>query len=92
MNQINDEKNDISQHNNSPVILEMKKNQNAAKKAKKNKKISKKKIRDDIIEMSDNDEFMNIVEEEKEEDISCWITEEDMKPKEGEKVILEISF
>lgn len=74
----NDEKNNISQHNNSPVILEMKKNPNLGK---KNKKISNKRIKDDIIETNNDDDGL-----------SCWITEEDLKPKEGEKVLLEMSF
>ncbi|OOP75150.1 phage replisome organizer N-terminal domain-containing protein [Clostridium beijerinckii] len=86
-NQDKDEKNNISQHNNSPVILEMKKSQNTDK---KNKRARKKKIRDDIVETNENDEFSNVAEEEKE--IFCWLTEEEMIPKEGEKVILEMSF
>jgi predicted phage replisome organizer len=91
-NNVNPDKNDknhISQHNNSPVILEMKKNQDSDK---KNKKIKKKKIRDDIIELNENNELMNVVEEEKEEDFLCWITEGDIKPKEGERIISEWAF
>jgi predicted phage replisome organizer len=87
VNQDKNEKNNISQHNNSPVVLEVKENTK-----KKNKKTRKKKIRDDIIELGENDELMNGVEEEKGEDFLCWITEEEMKPKEGEEVILEMSF
>jgi phage replisome organizer, putative, N-terminal region len=86
-NQDKDEKNNISQHNNSPVILEMKKSQNTDK---KNKRARKKKIRDDIVETNENDEFSNVAEEEKE--IFCWLTEDEMIPKEGEKVIFEMSF
>ncbi|WP_242984791.1 phage replisome organizer N-terminal domain-containing protein [Clostridium beijerinckii] len=86
-NQDKDEKNNISKHNNSPVILEMKKSQNTDK---KNKRARKKKIRDDIVETNENDEFSNVAEEEKE--IFCWLTEDEMIPKEGEKVILEMSF
>jgi len=86
-NQDKDEKNNISQHNNSPVFLELKKSQNTDK---KNKRARKKKIRDDIVETNENDEFSNVAEEEKE--IFCWLTEEEMIPEEGEKVILEMSF
>ncbi|OOM60938.1 hypothetical protein CLBCK_26550 [Clostridium beijerinckii] len=86
-NQDKDEKNNISKHNNSPVILEIKKSQNTDK---KNKRARKKKIRDDIVETDENDEFSNVAEEEKE--IFCWLTEDEMIPKEGEKVILEMSF
>jgi predicted phage replisome organizer len=98
LNQQKSEKNNIKQHNNSPVIFEIEKNQRADKKNKKNKK---KKIRDDIIEIgkdediaefSEDNVLMNVEGEEKEEDSFCWITDEEMKLKEGEKVLLEMSF
>lgn len=89
VNQKENEKNYISQHNNSPVILQMKEKQNANK---NNKKTRKKKIRDNIIEISDDNEFINISGEENEEELSCWGICEDMKPKDGDRVILEMSF
>ena len=77
-----------SQHNNSPIILDMKKNQ---KPNKKNKKASKKKIRDDIIETGE-DNLINIMEEENVEDLFCWTTGEDMSLGVDEKIVSEWGF
>lgn len=77
-----------SQHNNQSVILEMKKSQNTNR---KNKKASKKKIKDDITEIEDTVPIEKM-EEEKDEDLCCWITEEEMALKDGERVVSEWGF
>ncbi|AWK50919.1 replication protein [Clostridium beijerinckii] len=77
-----------SQHNNSPVILDMKNNK---KLNRKNKKASKKKIRDDIIETGE-DNIINIMEEENVEDLLCWTTGEDMSLGADEKIVSEWGF
>ena len=74
-----------SQHNNQTVILEMKKSQNTNR---KNKKASKKKIKDYITETEDTIAIEKM-EEEKDEDLCCWITEEEMVLKDGERVVSE---
>lgn len=76
-----------SQHNNKSVILDMKKSQRTNGK----KKAGKKKIKDDISE-NENTNFTDNMEEEKDNDLCCWITEEDMVLKEGEKVVSEWGF
>lgn len=77
-----------SQHNNQSVILEMKKSQNTNR---KNKKANKKKIKDDITEIENTNPIENM-EEEKDEDLCCWITEEQMVLKDGERVVSEWGF
>lgn len=76
-----------SQHNNQPVILEMKKSQ---KTNRKNKKVSKKKVKDDIIETEDENLIGNI--EEGKEDVYFWNAGEDISLKDGERVVAEWGF
>ncbi|MCE5220781.1 MAG: hypothetical protein LLF98_05800 [Clostridium sp.] len=82
-----------SQHNNSPVILDMKKKQ---KTNKKNKKVNKKKINDEIIETGEDNPAENIgsienIEEEKED--VCFLTNgEEVSLKHGEKLLIKWAF
>lgn len=81
------------QHNNSPVVLELKKPQ---KTNKKNKKGSKRKITSDIIE-SNEDGFMDNIDNTEnidnigleEEDICMWSTEDELSLREGERLLAE---
>ncbi len=75
-----------SQHNNSPVILEMKKNQ---KTKRNNKKVNKNKVRDEIIETDEDNPAENI---EEKEDVCFWITGEKFSLKEGERLLSEWAF
>ena len=87
------EKTISSQHNNSAVILDMKKNQ---KTNKKNKKVNKKKINDEIIVTDEDNPAENIesienIEEEKEE--VCFLTNrEEVSLKDGEILLSEWAF
>jgi predicted phage replisome organizer len=81
------EKTVSSQHNKLPVILKMKKNQ---KTNKKNKKVSKKKIRDEIIETEEDNLIENIDEEK--EDACFFTTGEEFSLKDGERLLSEWAF
>lgn len=81
-----------SKHNNSPVILEMKKNK---KTSGKSIKANKKKISDEIIEM-DEDNLLenteNIEKVEEKEEICSLIDGEEFSLKEGETLVSDWSF
>ncbi|MVX62367.1 replication protein [Clostridium chromiireducens] len=82
---IKNEKSDISQHNNLPVILEIQKSQ---KIIGKNKKVSKKKIRDDIIGTDENNFKGNI----EEEGLCCWTNGEDESLRANERLVSKWGF
>ena len=84
-----------SKHNNSPVILEMKKNQKASG---KNRKANINKISEEIIEMEDDTPLENIenienIEKVEEKDGICsWSSGEEFSLKEGETLVSNWSF
>ena len=86
---IENEKNSSNQHNNSPVILEMKKKQ------KTSRKVDKNKIIDEIIE-TDEDNLLekidNIENVEEKEDVCSWSDGEEFSLKDGERLVSDWSF
>lgn len=75
-----------SQHNNFPVILEVKNSE-----SKKKGKVGKKK-NEGIIEVYDEDVCNDISDERNKDNAICWFSEGEITLEEGETVIAEWSF
>ncbi|NOW87886.1 putative phage replisome organizer [Clostridium beijerinckii] len=85
-NVIEAKKEEISQHNNSPVIFEVEKN-----KSKKKKRVNKKKNESDI-KVYDEDISDDTTDKSNKDDLLCWISEGEITLGEGERKIAEWSF
>ena len=85
-NVIEAKKEEISQHNNSPVIFEVEKN-----KSKKKKRVNKKKNESDI-ESYDEDVSDNITDRGNKDNDIFWFSEGEIILGEGERKIAEWSF
>lgn len=85
-NVIEAKKEEISQHNNSPVIFEVEKN-----KSKKKKRVNKKKNESDI-ESYDEDVSDNITDRGNKDNDIFWFSEGEITLGKGERTIAEWSF
>lgn len=81
---VDNESGNMTQHNNTPVILEMKKNQ------QKNKKAARKKNKEEIIEI--NGDITDSVKGGTKDDLIGWFSEGDILLGEGERKIEEWVF